>query len=102
MSNKRRKTTPKQDLGIKLALTLSIPKICPCHNIEENQCKETGEDCFRPELDGENSMDYRQCDTFSAWFWEEVKKEELGGLAPHKNVNQSSETTENEEKEENV
>jgi len=98
---KRRKPTPRQELGIKLALTLCLPTICPVHNVDESKCLRTGEDCFRPELDGESNIDYRLCDVFSAWFWGEVKKEELEGLTPHKNVNQSSETIEKEGKEEN-
>lgn len=93
---KRRKTTPRQQLGIQIALKLGLPTICPLHNIEENQCKETGEDCFRPELDGESNIDYRLCETFSAWFWSEAKKE-----APSTPVKQSPETTSKEEKEEN-
>ena len=98
---KRRKTTPRQELGIKLALKLGLPTICPLHNIEENQCKETGEDCFKPELDNESNIDYRLCDTFSAWFWNIVQKEEIEGLAPPKSVKQSPKTTSKEEKEEN-
>lgn len=98
---KRRKPTPRQELGIKLALRLGLPTICPLHNIEENQCKETGESCFNPELKAESYIDYRICDVFSQWFWRKVKKEELEGLAPSTPANQSPETTSKEGKEEN-
>jgi len=99
-NRKRRKTTPRQELGIKLALTLALPTICPCHNVDENQCRETGEDCFRPELDNESNIDYRLCEFFSSWFWGKVKEEETDGLAPS-TAKQSPETTLKEEKEEN-
>lgn len=91
---KRRKATPRQELGIKLALTLALPSICPRHNLEENLCKETGFDCFRPELDNESSMDYRLCESFSKWFWETVKKDETEGLIPSTPIIQSSKATE--------
>jgi len=99
---KRRKTTPRQELGVKLALKLGLPIICPLYIVDDTElCKETGQWCRRPELDAESGIDYRLCETFSDWFWREVKKEELEGLAPHKPVKQSPETTTKEGKEEN-
>ena len=98
---KRRKLTPRQELGVRLALKLGLPTICPLHNVDETQCKETGEDCFHPELNAESWIDYRICETFSDWFWRAVKKEELKGLAPPTPAKQSPEKTEKEGKEEN-
>lgn len=89
---KRKRRTPRQELGIKLALKLGLPIVCPLYIVDDDSlCKETGEYCGRPELDAENRVDYRLCETFSAWFWREVKKEELEGLAPPTPPKQSPE-----------
>ena len=81
---KRKRRTPRQELGVRLALKIGIPQTCPlwCVVDGDEACKESDEYCGAPNLDEKSGIDYRLCDVFSNWFWREVKKEELEGLAP--------------------
>ena len=102
-TKKRRKLTPRQELGIQLALKLGLPQVCPLLEVGNNSeyCVITKEPYERHsslcELDLETGMDYRICPTFSEWFWREAQKMELE-LAPTP-VTSSSKSTSNEGKE---
>ena len=98
---KRKRRTPRQELGVRLALKIGIPQTCPLWQVVngEEACKESDEYCGAPNLDEKSGIDYRLCEIFTQWFWREVKKEELEGLAPHKPAKQSPENKKEGEEE---
>jgi hypothetical protein len=74
--------TERQQLGLKLALKLGLPTVCPLLKVDENgdevcvQTQEKLDNSALCQLDAETGCDYRLCPTFAGWFWAEAAKQE--------------------------
>lgn len=81
MKNENKTNKPKRQLaGVKFAYKVGLPFICPQLNLETQTCKQTKEKLTNTllcNLDTDTNIDYRLCESFSKWFWEEAKKQEI-------------------------
>ena len=77
-----------------LKLSLPIPSICPLAQIDSEKdyeaytCEKSKEscDCYWLDTDGD---DYRNCDTFSKWFWTNKTNSISTGREVHASVNEN-------------
>ena len=60
-----------------LELSMTVPLICPLKNQEE-RCNFSGKGCDHYWIDPfSEDLDYRLCETFSQWFWQQRETEKL-------------------------
>jgi hypothetical protein len=77
----------QQQAGVKFALKTGLPFLCPLLDLEKITCKKTKEKLNNTvlcELDADTNIDYRLCETFSDWFWNTAKKQEIAEIADNR------------------